>query len=77
MASDAGLRERKLAPPTPADVPKTKGPYHHRWLHPDPHDPQIVWGAIKPRNQLVAHQPGIVVTEQGRAKDKLLDQHHE
>lgn len=79
MSTD-GLRERKPAAASnadPAEVPKTRGPYNHRWLHPDPHDPQIVWGKIKARNEIVAHQPGIVISEHGREKDKQLDQHHE
>lgn len=49
--------------------------WKHAYFKPDLNDPQILGG--NKENTLVHYNPGIVISEKGREKDKKLDQHEE
>lgn len=48
-------------------------PWKHAYFKPDLSDPQIVGGSKE--TALVNYNPGIVISEKGREKDKKLDEH--
>lgn len=52
-----------------------KKEWKHAYFKPDLNDPQILGG--NKENTLVHYNPGIVISEKGREKDKKLDQHDE
>ena len=71
----AAKQAQATAAQTPVTPPPTESKYAHGYCKPDLRDPQIVGGGKE--RAVVQYMPGIVISEQGRERDKAMDSHYE